>query len=168
MNKKIIVHAFIFVCLLLGGCTNLNKNNLQENNEKIKKQLCATKNSKNETYRVRGKKYKIMKSSDNYEEVGVASWYGKRFNKRRTSSGERYNMFKMTAAHKTLPLSTNLLVTNLVNGKQVIVKINDRGPFVGDRLIDLSYGAAKKLGMIGLGTTQVSIKAIEDMDINKA
>jgi rare lipoprotein A len=112
------------------------------------------------TYRVFGKSYHVMNSSKNYEAIGVASWYGRPFHRRYTSSGERYNMFQMTAAHKTLPLPTYLLVTNVINGKKVVVKVNDRGPFVGNRLIDLSYAAAKKLGMVSLGVGQVEIKAI--------
>ncbi len=90
----------------------------------------------------------------------VASWYGKRFHHRRTASGERFNMYKLTAAHKTLPLSSYALVTNLRNSKQVIVKINDRGPFIEGRTIDLSYAAAKKLGMLGQGIAPVSIKPV--------
>lgn len=112
-------------------------------------------------YKQNGKHYKIMSSSKNYNEKGLASWYGHKFNKKRTSSGERFNMYKMTAAHKTLPLSTYVQVTNLSNGKHVIVKVNDRGPFVSNRLIDLSYAAAKKLGMVHRGTTRVEVKAIQ-------
>lgn len=112
------------------------------------------------TYTVWGKSYHVLKNSKDYQEKGVASWYGKPFHRRYTSSGERYNMFKMTAAHKTLPLSTYVMVTNLRNNRKVVVKINDRGPFVSNRLIDLSYAAAKKLGMVNLGVTQVNIKAI--------
>ncbi len=112
-------------------------------------------------YRVFGKKYYTLKSSRNYEQVGIASWYGTKFHSQRTSSGERYNMLAMTAAHKTLPLPTYVEVTNLKNHRQIIVKVNDRGPFEGNRLIDLSYVAAKKLGMLGHGTTVVKIKAID-------
>lgn len=86
---------------------------------------------------------------------GEASWYGGKFNGRRTASGERYNMYGLTAAHKTLPFGTKLSVVNLDNGKAVIVTVNDRGPFVRDRVLDLSYGAAKKLGMIGAGFADV-------------
>jgi rare lipoprotein A len=107
-----------------------------------------------------------MSSRKNYMAVGIASWYGTKFDKRRTSSGERYNMLAMTAAHRTLPLPTYLQVTNLENGKHVIVKVNDRGPFdrgslEPNRLIDLSFAAAKKIGMSGRGTALVEIKAIE-------
>jgi rare lipoprotein A len=116
------------------------------------------------SYIVFGKRYYVMASSKNYEEVGTASWYGTKFHKRRTSSGERYDMLAMTAAHKTLPLPTYAQVTNLRNGRTVIVKVNDRGPFEGTRLMDLSYVAAKKLGMIGHGTTKVRIRAIDPVE----
>lgn len=112
------------------------------------------------SYRVKGKRYKVMKSSKNYEAVGIASWYGTLFHSRRTSSGERYNMLAMTAAHKTLPLPTYVRVTNLSNHRQIIVKVNDRGPFKPGRIIDLSYVAAKKLGMMGRGTAPVRVTAI--------
>lgn len=120
---------------------------------------CKRKNS--HCYTQYGKTYHVQADAKNYQEKGVASWYGRDFNKKRTSSGERYNMYKMTAAHKTLPLSTYVQVTNLRNGKQVIVKVNDRGPFTSNRLIDLSYAAAKKLGMVGQGIAPVSVKAIK-------
>jgi rare lipoprotein A len=115
-------------------------------------------------YKVFGKQYYVMNSSLNYEEQGVASWYGTKFHQHFTSSGERYNMLAMTAAHKTLPLPTYVQVTNLSNGRQIIVKVNDRGPFESNRLIDLSYVAAKKLGMLGHGTTRVDVKAINPRD----
>jgi len=119
------------------------------------------------SYRVFGKRYYVMPSSKNYEEQGIASWYGTKFHAQRTSSGERYNMLGMTAAHKTLPLPTYVQVTNLRNGKKIIVKVNDRGPFEGNRLIDLSYVAAKKLGMVGHGTTYVDVKAIDPTTYDK-
>jgi len=112
------------------------------------------------SYIVRGKRYYTLKNSHHYNEVGTASWYGTKFHTRKTSSGERYNMLSMTAAHKTLPLPTYVEVTNLKNKRKVIVKINDRGPFASNRIIDLSYVAAKKLGMLGHGTTKVRVKAI--------
>lgn len=114
----------------------------------------------NHTYHVFGKKYDVMKSSKNYVERGTASWYGTKFHHHKTSSGEEYDMLGMTAAHKSLPLPTYVEVTNLENGKRVIVKVNDRGPFSGSRIIDLSYAAAKKLGMIQRGTAKVEIRAI--------
>ena len=112
-------------------------------------------------YYVFGKPYYTMKSSKHYEQVGIASWYGTKFNARRTSSGERYDMLGMTAAHKTLPLPTYVEVTNLKNHRKIIVKVNDRGPFSSNRLIDLSFVAAKKLGIVGHGTGLVKVKAID-------
>lgn len=111
-------------------------------------------------YEVYGRRYTVMASSSGYQERGVASWYGKKFHGRQTSNGEIYNMYAMTGAHKTLPLPTTVRVTNLRNGKTVVVRLNDRGPFVKNRLIDLSYAAAKELDMIASGTTLVEVVAI--------
>lgn len=107
-----------------------------------------------------GKRYYILASSDNYSKKGKASWYGTKFHGRRTSSGEPYDMFKMTAAHKTLPIPCYAKVINLDNGKQVIVKINDRGPFKNGRIIDLSYAAAHKLDMAKAGIANVKVETI--------
>ncbi|TCK06709.1 rare lipoprotein A [Phorcysia thermohydrogeniphila] len=112
------------------------------------------------TYRVKGKTYCVRRSSTGYVEVGIASWYGPGFHGKRTASGEFYNMYKLTAAHKTLPLGTYVRVINLENGKSVVVKINDRGPFVPGRIIDLSYAAAKRIGMLSKGTARVKIIAL--------
>lgn len=98
--------------------------------------------------------------SGQYTEQGIASWYGVPFNGRRTSDGEIYNMFQYTAAHRTLPFGAVVQVTNLNNGKQVEVRVNDRGPFVGNRVIDLSYSAAVAIGMIGTGTAPVRLDVI--------
>ncbi|WP_177418310.1 septal ring lytic transglycosylase RlpA family protein [endosymbiont of Lamellibrachia barhami] len=112
------------------------------------------------SYVVRGKRYYTKQSSKGYQERGIASWYGKKFHGRRTSSGETYNMYGMTAAHKTLPLPTYARVTNLRNNRSVVLKINDRGPFHDNRLIDLSYTVAHKLGIIGSGTGLVEVRAL--------
>ena len=111
-------------------------------------------------YEVFGKRYYTLNSSRGYHEKGLASWYGTKFHGKRTSSGEPYDMYAMTAAHKTLPLPTYVEVTNLNNGRKVIVKVNDRGPFHDNRLIDLSYSAATKLGIIKKGTGLVSVRAV--------
>jgi len=111
-------------------------------------------------YEVYGKRYTVMKTSGGYKERGVASWYGKKFHGRSTSSGERYDMYAMTAAHKTLPLPTNVRVTNLETGKSIIVRVNDRGPFVKDRIIDLSYVAAQELDVVTNGTALVEVVAL--------
>lgn len=112
------------------------------------------------SYEVFGRRYYTLTSSENYVERGIASWYGSKFHGKRTSSGEPYDMYAMTAAHKTLPLPSYAEVINLENGRKVVVKINDRGPFHDDRLIDLSYSAAAKLGIIDKGTGKVEVRAI--------
>jgi rare lipoprotein A len=112
-------------------------------------------------YEVFGKKYYVMDSSEGYHQRGTASWYGSKFHGRKTSSGEKYDMHLPTAAHKTLPLPTYAEVTNLSNGKKVIVKINDRGPFKDDRLIDMSYAAAIRLDMINAGTAPVDVRVLD-------
>jgi len=111
-------------------------------------------------YDVLGQRYFVLVSADGYLERGVASWYGPTFHGGNTSSGEPYDMYGMTAAHKTLPLPTYARVTNLRNGRSIVVRINDRGPFVANRLIDLSYTAAAKLDMIRDGTTLVEVRAL--------
>ena len=111
-------------------------------------------------YTVLGKTYYLMEDERAYIERGKASWYGFKFNGERTSNGELYDMFAMTGAHKTLPIPSYVRVTNLDNRTSVVVRINDRGPFVGDRIIDLSYVAALKLGMQQQGTAQVEVATI--------
>ena len=112
-------------------------------------------------YEVFGQRYYVMDSGDGHVERGVASWYGEKFHGRRTSSGETYDMYAMTAAHKTLPLPVYARVTNLQNGRSVVVRINDRGPFVDNRIVDLSYTAAERLDMIGPGTAFVELEVLD-------
>lgn len=158
----------LFIYFFLAGCSTVTKDgpppydvdvsripNAQPKVEKL------SKYGNMPVYRVNGKNYYVMNSSKNYEAEGTASWYGTKFHKHNTSSGEKYDMLSMTAAHRTLPLPTYLQVTNEANGRSVIVKVNDRGPFADNRLLDLSYAAAKKLGMIGHGTAYVKVKAID-------
>ncbi len=114
-----------------------------------------------ESYTVRGKTYKVMKSAKGFVQKGEASWYGTKFHGRLTSSGEPYDMYAMTAAHKNLPLPSYVEVRHLKNNKKIIVKVNDRGPFHEGRIIDLSYAAAHKLGIAGVGTGPVEIKVID-------
>ena len=122
--------------------------------------LPKSKRGNHSPYKVFGKTYRVMKSAKGYRKTGVASWYGTKFHGRDTSSGQPYNMYEMTAAHKHLPLPTFVRVTNLENGRKVIVKVNDRGPFHGKRIIDLSYAAAIKLGFAKKGTAKVHVEAI--------
>lgn len=114
----------------------------------------------NQPYVVFGKTYTPFTDMRPYKERGIGSWYGKKFHGQRTSSGELYDMYKMTAAHPTLPLPSYVRVTNLANGKQVIVRVNDRGPFHSGRIIDLSYTAALKLGYLGRGSAEVEVERL--------
>jgi rare lipoprotein A len=111
-------------------------------------------------YNVLGKRYFVLATADGYAERGIASWYGPGFHAATTSNGERYDMYAMTAAHKTLPLPTYVQVTNLRNGRSVVVRVNDRGPFKDGRIIDVSYAAASKLDMLRDGTTFVEVRAL--------
>lgn len=111
-------------------------------------------------YEVQGRRYFVLDTSAGYAERGVASWYGPDFHGGRTAMGETYDMYAMTAAHTTLPLPCHVQVTNLANGKSIVVRVNDRGPFVANRLIDLSYAAAIKLDMVRAGTALVEVRAV--------
>jgi rare lipoprotein A len=111
-------------------------------------------------YTINGKTYYPITSADGYWERGKASWYGRDFHGRKTANGEVYNMYAMTAAHKTLPMNTVLLVRNLENGRQTVVRVNDRGPFVQGRIIDLSYKAANEVGMVRDGVAAIEIVAM--------
>ena len=111
-------------------------------------------------YMVFGKTYHVMPEVREYEATGTASWYGQKFQGRPTSSGEPYDLFELTAAHRSLPLPTYLKVTNLANGRATVVRVNDRGPFHDDRIIDLSYAAAVKLGFADRGTAQVRLELL--------
>jgi rare lipoprotein A len=118
-------------------------------------------------YTINGKTYHLLPTAKGYREVGTASWYGTKFHGNHTANGEIYSMYAMTAAHKTLPIPTYAQVRNLANNRSVIVRINDRGPFHGDRIIDLSYAAAKKLGYAGQGTARVEVTAIDPHSFQK-
>ncbi len=115
-------------------------------------------------YEVFGKVYEIMDSNLGYVEIGIASWYGKKFHGRLTAMGEVYDMYGMTAAHKELPLPTVVKVTNLDNGRTVVLRVNDRGPFHEDRVIDLSYEAARQLGFEHQGTAPVVVEALDEIN----
>jgi len=112
-------------------------------------------------YKVNGVTYEILKDYRNYREQGVASWYGAKFNGYETSNGEIFDLYQPTAAHKTLPIPTYARVTNMENGRSVVVRVNDRGPFHPDRIIDLSYAAAVKLGYMEQGTARVEVEVID-------
>ena len=118
------------------------------------------------SYQVFGKTYKVLPNSKDFTQTGIASWYGTKFHGRKTSNGDTYDMFELTAAHKSLPLPTYVEITNLENDKSLIVRVNDRGPFHDNRIIDLSHAAAAKLGVLAKGTAKVTIKAINLYDKN--
>jgi len=120
-----------------------------------------------EPYRIAGQWYTPMQNEGTYDETGIASWYGKKFHGLRTANGEIYDMHALSAAHKTLPLPTLVRVTNLDNGRSVIVRVNDRGPFVKERLIDLSYAAAQQLGYADRGTAHVRVQTLDMPAPNK-
>lgn len=111
-------------------------------------------------YTILGRTYRVLETEEGYAERGVASWYGEKFHGHQTSNGEVFDMFKASAAHKTLPIPSFLRVTNLDNNRSLIVRVNDRGPFHGDRVVDLSYAAALKLGFAERGTARVQLEAI--------
>ena len=113
------------------------------------------------TYEVFGERYYVLDSSDDFTQQGIASWYGPKFHGKQTSSGEIYDMYAMTAAHKTLPLPCYLEVKNLENGRKIVVRVNDRGPFHDNRIVDLSYTAALKLDMLDQGTALVKIRTLD-------
>jgi rare lipoprotein A len=164
-------YCLILLALFLNGCSSVDKINRDHGPRPGSIDVSKTPNAvpKNEpkskygnptSYLVNGKTYYVLNSSTNFVEKGIASWYGEKFHGRRTSSGETYDMYGMTAAHKSLPLPAYVEVTNLNNGKKVILKVNDRGPFHDNRIIDLSYTAAAKLEILQEGTGLVEVRVI--------
>ena len=156
-NIKLVVFiSFLSISLgLLGGCAH-------------KRPIKAKyPHGTYRPYKVNGKTYYPLPSAYGFVEEGYASWYGPGFHGKKTASGEPYNMYSMTAAHKILPMGTLVRVENLENHRSVVVKINDRGPFVKDRIIDLSYAAAKRLGLVGTGTARVRIIALGEIKSKK-
>jgi len=163
----------VILAIALGGCTagQWSDNPSATSSAPVNEQAASvdlprSKRGNPPFYEVYGVRYSVMQSSAGYREKGVASWYGKKFHGRDTSSGERYNMYAMTAAHKTLPLPTNVRVTNLETGKSIIVRVNDRGPFVKNRIIDLSYSAAHALDVVANGTAMVEVVALNGSNNN--
>ena len=169
------LHFFLLCCLsayFLIGCTSqqpfvtdsapsVHPAGIELTPDAIPKIEAKSRGGNPSSYEVFGKKYYVQASSKNFVQRGLASWYGTKFHGNKTSNGETYDMYAMTAAHKTLPLPTYVEVTNLSNGKKIIVRVNDRGPFHDERIIDLSYAAAAKLGTLKNGTSMVEIKALD-------
>jgi len=168
MNKSLVILSLIFM-IFISGCstkgTRVYKSYSSDAQAKGKKKYSALKMN---PYTVRGIRYypKAVRVGDKFK--GHASWYGPQFHGKLTSNGETYDMHDMTAAHKTFPMNTIVKVTNNLNGLSTIVRINDRGPFIGTRLIDLSKKAAKKIDMIGTGTAPVTLEIVDyDRSIHK-
>jgi len=162
--------AILLCIILLSACSAIEKREQDSAPDKpvdwtqvksvIPKKESPSRYGNPDTYEVYGITYRTLNSSENFKQQGIASWYGTKFHGRRTSSGETYDMLKLTAAHKTLPIPCFVRVTNKDNGRSLVVRVNDRGPFVKSRIIDLSYAAAHQLGMAKKGTANVKIEAI--------
>ena len=162
--KKVVRSiAMSLVCFIIVSCTSTPRHGgpiIVQPGDAIPKKEAYTKGANPNSYVVRGKKYHVKKTHTGYKEQGTASWYGKQFHGKKTANAEKYDMYKMTAAHKSLPIPSYVKVTNLENHKTIIVRVNDRGPFHSNRIIDLSYAAAQKLGMHQKGTAKVEVEAI--------
>ena len=161
-KENICRYLLIFISVIVAtGCSQkvpLSKTKSASSSQtEIVLDNCTIQREKGYEYREKGRKYKVLTSSRGYKKRGIASWYGPNFNGQATACGEIYDMFDFTAAHKTLPMPSYLMVKNLKNGESVIVKVNDRGPFVSNRIIDLSYAAAKKINMLEEGTAFVEL-----------
>jgi len=152
LMKKMMIQLAIFLCLLSWGSC-LSKKVIQSSPPPLKCQY-------GKPYKIRNQWYQPMTYVNYFEQKGIASWYGKKFHGRKTSNGETYDMYGVSAAHKTLPLGTFVKVYNLDNKKCMTVRINDRGPFIQGRIIDLSYGAARRLGIVKKGTANVFIRTV--------
>ncbi|MFP4463276.1 MAG: septal ring lytic transglycosylase RlpA family protein [Guyparkeria sp.] len=154
--------------LLLAGCASGPSPDRAATRDAVPRDEPHATRGNPDSYSVLGKRYTVLASNTGFRERGLASWYGKKFHGRPTSSGEPYDMYKMTAAHKSLRLPSYVRVTNLDNGKSVVVRVNDRGPFVDGRIIDLSYAAAHKIDMTGKGTVPVEIEVVGPDDTRTA
>ena len=166
--------ALVALLGLLGGCTSMLPepadgpgrviDNPAAIPDAVPRDAPRSRYGNPDSYEVFGQTYRVMASATGHQERGIASWYGSKFHGRRTSSGEPYDMYAMTAAHKHLPLPTWVEVRHLGNNRRIVVKVNDRGPFADNRIIDLSYAAAAKLGMLGAGTAPVEIRTVTPGD----
>ena len=161
------LNYIIIFAVIIPSCTPIKRDEVINYKKKyhvqevVPKKESYSKYGNPKSYKVFGIKYKTLKTHIGYAEEGIASWYGKKFHGKLTSTREVYNMYKISAAHKSLPIPCYAKVTNLSNNKSIIVRVNDRGPFKKGRIIDLSYAAAKKLDIIEKGTARVFVEAIE-------
>lgn len=167
LSRTMVALVLCISSLSLAACTTETRDgpphrriNVRRIKNPVPHPLKKSKYANPRSYVVKGKRYYVLRSAKHFKQRGIASWYGTKFNGRKTSTGERYNMYAMTAANKILPIPTYVRVKNLENGRSVIVKVNDRGPFKRHRIIDLSYAAAKKLGYARKGTAHVEVATI--------
>ena len=174
--KHGIVSVLLAMSLYLAGCTVMPSGSQKPDAEQdrgptrpvdlshvqdaVPRQEVRTRAGNSNPYTVLGRTYHLLDDESGYKEKGIASWYGKKFHGRNTANGEVYDMYAMTAAHKKLPIPSYVRVTNLNNGSSVVVRVNDRGPFHGGRIIDLSYAAAQRLGFVAQGTAPVEVEII--------
>lgn len=168
--RHIIVSFAVLALLGMAGCGSLNPFPQHVYSTPPTKNTSTTPKKydpKTNPYTVMGKTYYPLKNAAGYDEVGKASWYGKDFHGKKTANGYIYNMYGVSAAHKTLPLGTQVRVTNLENNRSVVLVINDRGPFVHGRILDLSYGAAQKLDTVERGVAKVRITAIGSIPVSR-
>ena len=147
-------------CILCAGCARSIDSSLPERRHEPPRKETGKIPATQRPYTVMGKRYTPIASAHGFVQTGIASWYGKKFHGRKTANGETYDMYAMTAAHKTLPMNTWVEVHNLDSDRKIKVRINDRGPFVTGRIIDLSYTGARKIRMVGSGTARVRIRAL--------
>lgn len=155
---------FIFI-VQLAGCGGKPTPSSLPPSSKPKTSTPSKKGGTYRPYTIFGQTYYPLESADGYAETGMASWYGPNFHGKKTANGEVYNMYQMTAAHRILPMHTKVIVENLENGRSAQVRINDRGPFVNNRIIDLSYAAADRLGVLGPGTARVHVRTLAGQTI---
>ncbi|WP_319536379.1 septal ring lytic transglycosylase RlpA family protein [uncultured Vibrio sp.] len=176
--QKRALYSLVFSAVILAGCSSTSQKTQQDGRYELESDIAPDSPLSvdhiedaypkyepyslggNRDYHLLGKNYQIVRDAKGFSEKGRASWYGKKFQGHLTSNGEIYDMYSMTAAHKTLPLPSYVKVTNTDNGKTTVVRVNDRGPFHDGRIIDLSYAAAHKLGVIKTGTANVKIEVI--------
>ncbi len=159
-SLSIILTLLVNACGVTDGAPDRYGRDWDEIPDAVPKDVTHSKYGNPDSYEVRGKKYYVLDSANGFKQKGEASWYGTKFHGRRASSGETYNMYAMTAAHKTLPIPCYVEVKNLNNGRKAVVRVNDRGPFHDGRIIDLSYAAATKLGVVATGTAPVEIRVV--------
>jgi rare lipoprotein A len=159
-----VTRSLSLVLIFIAGCTTQPDSTSPEPFQQPPDTGGISGRGNRSPYIVFGKTYEVMPTSLGYLEIGLASWYGRKFHGRLTSNGERFDMHAVSAAHKALPLPTFVRVTNLDNGQKVIVRVNDRGPFHDDRVIDLSYEAAVKLGFADKGIAPVVVESLDELN----